>query len=342
MEKKRVIAFSLLAVVSAFLLPMLLYAAPNERAVPSESPTPTVSPLSAPDEPSPAPMQDGDILLSVQTENGLTEMTMAEYLPMALAGEMPASFHPEALKAQAVALRSYALHYRAGRKTQHPDADVCTSSGCCTACASQESLREKWGENYAQYLEKIRAAATATDGQYLVYDAAPILAVFHAASYGQTESGTDLGLSAPYLQSVSTPETPDTVTRLVTEVEVTAAEFRSAILGIAPEAALGSDPAAWLGTVTKNEADRVDSVAVGGAEVSGLALRQAFSLRSTDFSLTWTGDCFCFEVRGYGHGAGMSQYGADAMAKAGSDYIDILAHYYPGAELVIAMAAQTQ
>ena len=335
---KRTILLSFLAVGLAFLLPILLSSAPagREPTPPeaAESPTPSA------DKPSPAPVLDAAVTLLVQTEDGVSEMTMADYLPAALAGEMPAAFHPEALKAQAVALRSYALHYRAAHKQQHPDADVCAYSACCAAYFSDAELRERWGESYTYYMAKINEAVAATDGQYLVWEETPILAVFHASSEGVTESGADLGMTEPYLRSVSTPETADTVTKLVTEVLVTAEEFRTAVSGIAPGAAFGADPDGWLGAVTRNEAGRVEKSVIGGVEVSGLALRQLFSLRSTDFTLDWDGACFRFEVHGYGHGAGMSQYGADLMADGGADYAEILAHYYPGAQLVMAMIEQ--
>ena len=337
---KRTVLLSLFAVGLAFVLPVLLSAAPVGRQTP---PDPAAAPQSEP-EPTPEVQRtqvlDENILLSVQTKDGIEEMSMAEYLPAALAGEMPAAFHPEALKAQAVALRSYALHYRSTRKTQHPSADVCTVSGCCTAYADAEELHLRWGSNYAFYDAKIRQAISDTDGQYLVFEEAPILAVFHASSAGQTESGANLGIAAPYLCSVSSPESEDTVTKLITEVEVTAKEFRTAVAGVAPEAVFGEDPAAWLGAVTRNDTGRVDSILIGGVPVSGLALRRLFSMRSTDFVLDWDGKCFRFSVRGYGHGAGMSQYGADLMADGGADYTEILSHYYPGASLVIAMAAE--
>jgi stage II sporulation protein D len=208
-----------------------------------------------------------------------------EYLPAALAGEMPAAFHIEALKAQAVALRTYALHYRAARKAAHPDADVCTSAACCAACADEDGLRALWGGDYERCAEKVRAAVSATDGQYLVWEDRPILAVFHAASGGMTESGSALGVAAPYLRSVSSPETAETVARLESTVEVAPEELRSAILTVAPAAAFGPDPAGWLGAVSRTESGRVSAVQIGGEHVSGLALRQLFALRSTDFTL---------------------------------------------------------
>lgn len=192
-------------------------------------------------------MLDASIPLYLHRESGTEELTMAEYLPLALAGEMPASFQPEALKAQAVALRSYALYYQGERKTAHPDADVCDDPGCCAAAAELSALRETWGEDFDRYYEKICAAVRDTDGQYLVWEEAPALAVFHAASAGQTEAGSVLGVSRAYLVSVNTPETDETVRNLSSTVEVTAEEFRSAVLELAPDAELSGPRDGWLG-----------------------------------------------------------------------------------------------
>ena len=333
---KRTILFSILAVALAFALPVLLSAAPLGRTETeaAETPAPTEEPAAER-----VPVLDSALPLTVHTERGDVEMTMADYLPLALAGEMPASFDAEALKAQAVALRSYALYYRAHRKDNHPGADVCTSSGCCAAYADSEQLRSNWGSNYDAYMAKLRAAVADTDGQYLVYDSSPILAVFHSSSYRKTEDGTGVGLSVPYLVSVDTPETAAAVTNLNTTVEVSAGDFQATVLSSCPGAALDGDPSGWIGAVSLNAAGRVASVQIGGAAVSGLALRQMFSLRSTDFTLAWDADGqnFVFRVSGYGHGVGMSQYGANLMAKAGADYAEILAHYYRDTQLVMAL-----
>ncbi len=337
---KQIFLFSCFAVLLAFLLPLLLYI--PGRSAPEE----TVQPLSAPaeaDTPSPAPaaaagpVLDESILLSVRTDTGTEELTMAAYLPLALAGEMPASFAPEALKAQAVALRSYALYYRAERKSAHPDADVCGDPACCAALAGPDALRAAWAERYNEYAQKIADAVHDTDGQYLVWEETPALAVFHASSALHTEAGAALGLDKAYLVSVDTPETEERVRNLCSTVEVTAEDFAASVRSVLPEADLSGPPDTWIGPVRLDAAGRVSAAEIGRAELSGLALRQLFSLRSTDFTLGWAEGRFVFRVRGYGHGLGMSQYGANLMAQDGADYTAILRHYYPGTSLVIAV-----
>lgn len=341
---RQIVLFSCCAVLLAFALPLLL-CAPGQRQGEAAEPVESAAPeTDAPSVTAPAASsgaetdaaRDAQIRLRLRTDAGCAEISMAEYLPLALAGEMPASFSPEALKAQAVALRTYALYYRAQRKSAHPDADVCGDPGCCAALAQPEGLQAAWGARYAEYSEKIREAVQATDGQILIWEDAPALTVFHASSAIRTENGAALGVAKDYLVSVDTPETEQAVRNLITAVEVAAEEFAVSVHSVAPEADLSGPPERWIGTVRLDEAGRVASVEIGGAELSALALRQLFSLRSTDFTLLWSEGRFVFRVRGYGHGLGMSQYGAETMARLGSDYAAILSHYYPGTALSFA------
>ena len=262
---KQIAAFSLFAVLLAFVLPLLLYL-PGRGASAEASEPPAAEASEAPPSPAPAaevgtaqPVPDAERTLAVLTSKGVETMTVADYLPAALAGEMPASFSPEALKAQAVALRTYALYYQAQRKASHPEADVCANSGCCAALASPETLRENWGEHYAEYTEKLSAAVRATDGQYLVWEAAPALAVFHASSAARTEDAAALGMHQSYLTSVETPETVEEVRNLLSTVEVSPSEFAAAVRSVAPEAALSGAPETWLGAVHLDAAGRVAS-----------------------------------------------------------------------------------
>ena len=333
---KQVFLFSFFCILLAFLLPLLLYVPGRDAPAETPSPPPVQSSSPAPAAAS-GPVLDAQITLAVLTEKGVETLTMAEYLPMALAGEMPASFAPEALKAQAVALRTYALYYRAQRKSAHPDADVCASPGCCAALARPDALWEAWGAQYDAYARKLSDAVRETDGQYLVWEDQPALTVFHASSAQRTEAGAALGLDRQYLVSVDTPETEERVRNLYSTVEVSAEEFAAAVRSVLPGAELSGAPETWLGPVRLDAAGRVSAAEIGGAELSGLALRQLFSLRSTDFTLCWSDGRFLFRVRGYGHGLGMSQYGANLMAGDGADYAAILRHYYPGTALVIAV-----
>lgn len=332
---KRIFLFALFALLLAFGLPLLLYIPRSEPA--AEAPAPEETPDRPTETPAPEQVTDSRILLTLARDGGTEELTMAEYLPLALAGEMPASFQPEALKAQAVALRSYALYYQEARKTAHPEADICGDAGCCAAMAELSRLKEIWGADFDAYYEKICAAVRDTDGQYLVWEDAPALTVFHASSAGRTEAGSALGVSLAYLVSVDTPETDETVKNLSTTVEVGTEEFCTAIRSLAPEADFSGARETWLGETSLDTAGRVTSMEIGGVRLTGLALRQLFSLRSTDFTVELTEAGAIFRVRGYGHGLGMSQYGAELLAREGQSYAEILQHFYPGTELVVEL-----
>ena len=270
-------------------------------------------------------VSDAGTPVVVITDAGCVATTIAEYLPHAVAAEMPASFHPAALMAQAVACRTYVL-----ASDRHDNGDVCTDSGCCMAYLDEQALQRAWGDNYAKNWRAVTQAVTATDGEYLTYNGAAIQAVFHASSRGATEYSGAIWSPLPYLVSVSSPERAEDVPGLMTTVEVSAPEFAAA-LGVAPT----DDPAVWIEDVALESSGRVRTLTVAGQAFSGVYIRDLFGLRSTDFTVSWDGSVFCFTVAGSGHGVGMSQYGANAYAAQGWDYRQILAHYYPGTELAV-------
>mgnify|MGYP002524610886 FL=1 len=262
----------------------------------------------------------------------IVNISVSDYLTGVVAAEMPVSFEPEALKAQSVAARSYLQ--RAINSPKHEGADICADASCCQAYLTSEQLRSSWGDKYEAYIKKISDAVAATDGEYLSYDGAPALAAFHSSSDGATEDASALWSDVPYLKSVSSPETGDSVPNFVSTVERSELDFRDTILCLKPEADMTGDASTWVGKTELSSSGRVASVVIGGVTFTGSELRTLFGLRSTDFELSYNDGKFTFTVHGYGHGIGMSQYGANVMAKDGSDYRDILAHYYPSTFLV--------
>ena len=267
---------------------------------------------------------DSRTVLTLYAPDGPRTVTMAEYLPLAVAAEMPVSFGAEALKAQAVAARTYALSCR-----RHGDAAVCTDSGCCLAYLDEQALRDRWGADFGKDLRAVRAAVSGTDGEYLAYGGEPIQAAFHASSLGCTEDSGAIWSPLPYLISVESPERPEDTPGLVTDAVFSAAQLAKA-LGLTPL----RDPSAWAEGLETDGAGRVSRAVFCGRTFTGAEVRAALGLRSTAFSVAWDGDVFTFTVSGYGHGVGMSQYGARTYAAQGLGYRDILAHYYPGTELV--------
>ena len=338
---KRTILCAYFCLLFAFLLPFGAAYLKNEPASPSPAPPETTpdEPALDPVPPSPSPELPPAIgsvpvpaTLRVQTAQGVTDMATEEYLLGVLAAEMPVDFGPEALKAQAVAARTYALYCAALGK--HPDADVCTDFACCQAWMSQEALRRSWGENYDACRAAVEQALAETAGEYLEYGGEAIFAAFHSSSAGATESCGAVWGPRAYLPSVSSPETAADVPGYVSELHCGVLDLRDTLLAEHPEADFSGEPSAWVERIRRDESGRVEKALLGGVEVSGVELRRLFSLRSTAFTLEYTGEEFLFTVTGFGHGVGMSQYGAMVMGREGSSYRDILAHYYPGAELV--------
>ena len=257
------------------------------------------------------------------TDAGVETLTMAEYLPGAVAAEMPADFGAEALKAQAVAARTYALAC-----THHDNANVCTESACCLAYRTEDELRTLWGGDFEENMRAVAGAVRATDGQVLTYGGELILAAFHASSPGATEASGSLWSALPYLQSVESPETESAVPGLVSEISFTPSELCER-LGLSPEA----EPESLLGERVLDSSGRVDSIDIDGRSFAGSEVRAALGLKSAAFSARFENGMFIFTVSGSGHGVGMSQYGAFLLAADGWSYDAILRHYYPGAEL---------
>jgi len=278
------------------------------------------------------PEQASAETVTVMTGDGDAVLGMTEYLTGVVAAEMPASFEFEALKAQAVAARSYAMYCVSHGK--HNGGGVCTSSSCCQAYLNDSQLRRRWGTGYEKYHKKILAAVETTEGEYLSYSGAPAQTVFHSSSASVTENSEDVWGYVPYLVSVSSPETAESVPDYESFVRVSPEELKNGVQSIRPEAFFPEDCSKWLGEIRRASSGRVESVTLGGVELSGRELRSLFLLRSTAFDISFDNNAFLFSVVGFGHGVGMSQYGANVMAQNGADYASILAHYYPGTTLI--------
>lgn len=262
-----------------------------------------------------------DLPVLVRTGDQVEQQVLDEYLVGVVLAEMPATFEKEALKAQAVAARTYARKaWQTGGK--HTDGSVCTSSGCCQAYIRSEDYLEQGGTQ--EGLEKIRGAVEETSGQVLTYQGELIEATYFSSAGGSTESAVAVwGTDYPYLQAVESPEFGKEETRIFTP-----AEFQQAL-----GRTLSGTPNSWFSQVHYTDGGGVASMTIDGETYTGTTLRSLLGLCSTDFTIE-AGNTITITTRGYGHRVGMSQYGADAMAVTGSDYKKILAHYYPGAEVI--------
>ncbi|MBR5219050.1 MAG: stage II sporulation protein D [Clostridia bacterium] len=260
-------------------------------------------------------------------DGSVREVDVEEYLYGVLAGEMPASFHKEALKAQAVAARTYIVNKKQNGETDdvHPDADICTDSTHCKAWLSEEEIQSRMGADWEKtYGKKMHSAISETAGEIMVYDNEPIVAVFHSTGSGKTENSEDVwGGNLPYLRSVESPGDM-TSPKFESEVTVTKSAFEST-LGVTAD----------IGEVTHSQGGAVKSIVIGGKKWSGGEIRSLFGLNSSNFEIQQTDGEFVFHVKGNGHGVGMSQYGANAMAEEGASYDQILKTYYTGVEIAV-------
>ena len=328
---RTVIATALALLLLFFLVPMVLFSVPGGEGQ-EEAPLPTATLPIDRTVTTPGAGTDGAVLIRVQDADGrISSLTMADYLWRVVAAEMPASFEPEALKAQAVTARTYTLYQMSiGADPAHPDADMCTDPGCCQAYIEPEDAAANWGDQAPAYTAKIAQAVSSTDGQAVLYDGAPIDAVFFSSAAGRTLDAVEVwGGSVPYLASVESPE-GDEVPGYRSTVEVPLDEFRDLFLAQHPEADLSGPAEGWFQDLVPSSSGGVDTVEVGGVAVTGAALRSLLGLRSATFTVAVQGEALVFSVTGYGHGVGMSQYGANAMAREGATYLDILTHYYTG------------
>ena len=328
------------AVLSAALALTLVFGGQWLLAEPADRETEPQTAEQAREEP--GKTLDGEAVLQVFDGEKTVEMTMAEYLPGVVRGEMPASFEEEALKAQAVAERTFIYYHMAGgRKAAHPEADACMDHRCCNAWTAADKAVEKWGDKAAEYEEKIQKAVRETDGQVMLYDGKPILAAFHSSSAGVTASSGDVWVTdLPYLKSVESPEGEGSVPNYYSVNTFTGQQLREKVLESYPEAVLEGPAEGWITDVTENGSGRVESLRLGGVLLKGTQVRSLLGLRSACFTVESGADSVTFRVTGYGHGVGMSQYGANELARQGKDWQEILQWYYQGVS--ICSMEQTQ
>ncbi len=275
-------------------------------------------------------------VLDISTGEILT-VPVRDYLIGAVCAEMPATFEKEALKAQAVAVHTYAERIRT-RNRQTPDpsllgADFSNDSAKYQAYYTEDQLHAAYGDAYDTCRAKIETAVDAVEDLLLCYDGEPIIAAFHAISSGKTESAeTVWGEPLAYLVSVDS-QSDRNAPRYQETVSFSAEDFKTAILRENPDVTFPDDPAQWCTVLGTSDAGTVLNVQCGSTVMSGTKLRETLGLRSACFSVQFADNLLQFTTKGYGHTIGMSQYGANAMAQNGSSYQEILAHYYPDTTL---------
>ncbi|MDO4608280.1 MAG: stage II sporulation protein D [Clostridia bacterium] len=274
-------------------------------------------------EPQPAPQK-----IKVLLGDDVAEYEISDYVFGVVAAEMPALYHEEALKAQAVAAYTFALYKM---DTNGDDKyDIAADPDKAQAFITREQAKNKWGEKAEEYIKKIDNCVSAVSGQILTYNNSPIFAAYHAISAGKTNSCADVwGKDLPYLKSRDSFG-DKLCDGYLSEVTLSADELTKKLKKLTKAT---GEPKNYFSDISAADNGYVKSITYCGKKLTGAQISTALELRSSNFEVSLTDDSFTFKVKGYGHGVGLSQTGADYMAKQGSRYDEILLHYYKGATL---------
>ena len=256
--------------------------------------------------------------------NKIETIPFEEYIVGVVAGEMPVSFNIEALKAQAVAARNYA--YKKIKNSENSDYDVIDTTAN-QVYLDLTQLKESWKTNYVANINKIRQAVSETAGEYLTYNDEIIDVFYFSTSNGKTENAvTVFNVDVPYLKSVDSPWDEKENSRFNVQTVFTTDEFCTLL-------SINCTEEPIIKNIIRNENNRVTEITINEKTFQGTEIYKLLKLRSTDFEIEQEENQILFNTKGYGHGVGMSQYGANGMAKEGATYEQILTHYYQGTSL---------
>lgn len=258
--------------------------------------------------------------ITVYRSNGsVINLNMTDYLIGVVSSEMPASFNLEALKAQSVLARTYALK---AKQTEKKLTDTVSTQSYIDI----DQMKNKWGNSFNTYYNKIKNAVENTNGEYLSYNGNYIETLYHSTNNGKTESSLDVfGNYYPYLISVSSEYDKNASSYLRT--------INMPLDTISNKLGLSLNNDSVISILSYTDGGNIKEININGNNFSGKKVRELLGLRSADFDISISDNNANITTRGYGHGVGMSQYGANGMANAGYGYKDILSHYYPGTTL---------
>lgn len=333
---KRLIAWILLIVLIAFLLPAILTKKFSfVETVANEQKNEEINNEQNANNNEYTYKNYGTIKLLHSKTGEVQELAMDEYLLGVVSSEMPASFEKEALKAQAIVARTYTVSLiQSGGK--HENADICDDSTCCQAWITKEDRQARWDEDKKdEYWAKIEDAVNSTKEKVIEYNGEVIKAFFHSNSGGKTENVSVVwgGTNLPYLQSVETSG-EDAYSQYASELEISKSDFEAKMKEKYSDFTIDYNDANCIEVKEFTDGNRVKTIKIGNKELSGVEVRSILGLRSAHFTYEINGDNIKFNVIGYGHGVGMSQTGADSLAKQGYSCEEIIKHFYTGVEIV--------
>lgn len=276
-------------------------------------------------------------VLDVQSQE-VFEIEARDYIIGALLAEMPISYHEEALKAQAVAAFTYALRLKENESIMQTEelsgAHFSNDPTKYQAFFSDEQAKEFYGDKYDESYKRARSVVDSVLGKVILYDNAPISAAFHSISSGITESASVIwGGDISYLQPAVSEGDLDSPDYISTKV-ISEDDLKEILTSKNKDIKLSENAKDWIRIVDTSYSGTVMKLKAGDDEFTGNEFRALFGLRSANFEVSYKDKDFTFTTKGYGHGVGMSQYGANAMAESGKTYEEILKHYYSGVEIV--------
>lgn len=278
----------------------------------------------------------GTIKLLHKESGQIEEISIDEYLYGVVSAEMPANYEEEALKAQAVAARTYTIYQILNNNGKHKNSDICDDSTCCQAWISKDNRMKRWSEEERENnWNKIVKAVNSTAGKIITYNNEAINAFFHSNSGGKTEIPSNVwigGKDFPYLKSVETSG-ENAYTQYSSEVKISKIDLLEKLKKEYSDIQIDFNENESIKILEYTQSGRVKTVEFGNTEIAGTKVRSIIGLKSTNFSIKIDGDDVVFLVKGYGHGVGMSQTGADSMAKQGKNHEEILKHFYTGVEI---------
>lgn len=331
----------LLALAAAAPFVCLLFPAAPVAAQTGSAPLPSPAAAESAPAPSPAPEKTPDpaaalaalpVELYDEAVGEVRTVSVQDYLIGAAACELPPDWPDDAFRAQMVASHSYALYCR-GQAGGAGQGWLTVNSALGSGWTDTAALQARWGDAFEENHARLAALAGEVAGALLLYGGQPAMACYHAVSSGHTEASQNVWTEAlPYLQGVDSAWDRQSEEFEVT-IEYTSTQIAEALRSLGVEAE--GDPAAWVGDSRWDKAGYVRSITLCGQKLPGTAVRTALALRSACFAIAWRGGQFVITTRGYGHGVGLSQHGARAMAAGGASWREILEYYFPSCEVQV-------
>lgn len=274
-----------------------------------------------------------EVEVYISKENKVEKVPLEEYVLSVVSSEMPATFHEEALKAQSILARTFVINKLITGCNNIKEGNICDTTHC-QAYLNINKKKKAWGKDGDEYLKKLKKVVKETEGKVLSYnDQLVKYPQYFSTSSGNTEDAVAVfSEDVPYLKSVESPG-EEISPKYESEISISISDFKSKIKKSIPNSDLGNNITEEVKILNRNTGGTVDDIKIGDTTIKGKEFRKIFGLNSANFTLEVLEDKINIKCLGYGHGVGMSQWGANVMAKEGSKYDEILEHYFKGSKI---------